>query len=707
VNLTPWIRRRAATCGLITVVVSSILVATATTASSESLFTAPAQLAAGRHPTDVITVDVDRDRDLDLVVVDTAANDVVVFPNQGTGTFGEPARFPVRTELLVNEPNNVTSGDFNRDGAPDLAVSHTDEEISLLFNDGRGSFVSQPDVFVGFSIRVLAGDFNGDGASDIATTGGLDADDSHNGVFVVLNDGTGRFGAPRQFAVGSTSYELASADFNRDGDADLAVTNPAEQEIVILDNNGQGIFGISQREFDPETPLSLATADVDADGDADVVATTPTTDRVWVHENSGGTLAGAFGYSTGDAPQGRIGIADVDSNGFLDLAVANGESDDVSVLLGTEVFGSYRRIENVPSGDGANAVAAGDLNGDRVADLAVANFWDGTLSIFFSTAPPLAVDAGSDGSGSEGSVITLAGSASDGTPADGASVSWAVVAQEGTDPGASCTFANRRQPTTTITCTDDGVYTARLTLTAGEASRSDTVTVTVGNAAPRLSPLGVQAPSTACIGGNRVGLSFSVQDPGTNDTVGGSIDWGDGSAPEAFSGSSFDGGHLYRPGAYTPTVTASDDDGGTATASAPAAIALLYSRSELLPPINSDGSSTFQLGRKVPVKVQVTDCEGTPVSDLRPDVDLSKVSSTVTGSLTDIAVNLAADEGDDMHFDPTSGQYVFTLATRNSQFCTSGAAMCNGADLTGGTYRLTVTDPSFAPVTATIQIRER
>ncbi|HEV3363287.1 MAG TPA: FG-GAP-like repeat-containing protein [Acidimicrobiia bacterium] len=676
-------------------------------ASAEGLFAPAVQVPVGRHLTDLIDVDVDRDSDRDLVVIDRTSNDLVVLRNQGAGTFAAFERYPVRTELGVNEPTNVSSSDFNGDGSADLAVSHVDEEVSLLFNDGTGLFITQADVFVGFSIRVLAADFNGDGAADLATTGGLDSDDSHNGVFVVLNDGRGGFGVPRQFFVGNASFELATADFDGDGDRDLAVSNPALQEIVILDNNGQGIFGTAQRMVEQGGPLWLTTADVEGDGDVDLVSANVSTDQVSVYMNFEGRFTGVLHQPTGDAPQGRIGTADFDGNGIVDLAVANGGSNDVSVFLGTDVFGNYRTLARLPAGDGANAATAADLTGDGAPEIGVANFGTGDLSIYRNTRPPLTVDAGPGGSGPEGSAIALSGSASDGSAGDGADATWSVTASTGTDAGASCAFADASQASTTVTCTDDGIYTLRLTVTAGLASRSDTTTVTVGNAVPSITaPTLSGGGSTACIAGNTVGLSFSVRDRGTNDVVTGTVDWGDGSAPEPFTGQDIQASHQYAPGRYTPTVTATDDDGGQASAVTPE-VSTLYARSDFLTPISMDGSSTFQLGRKVPVKIQVTDCQGTPVPDLHPDVDLTKLSGAVTGDLTDMAVAVSADEGDDMRFDPSSGQYVFTLATRNSPFCTTGEPMCNSTDLTAGTYRLAVTDPAFPPLDTTIQIRER
>ncbi len=205
---------------------------------------------------------------------------------------------------------------------------------------------------------------------------------------------------------------------------------------------------------------------------------------------------------------------------------------------------------------------------------------------------------------------------------------------------------------------------------------ADDVLVTVTNASPTIQGLAVSGGQTACVGGNDLRLSFTVADAGANDTHRGSIDWGDGRSPEAFTGSSFDGSHNFAAGRYTIGVRATDDDGGRAAASVPGGVSLLFDRTGFLDPVRTDGSSTFRLGRKVPVKIQVTDCQGTPVPTLHPDVDLTKIRNSVSGTATEIAIKPDADQGDDMRFDATSGQYVFTLATRNSQFCTTASAMC-------------------------------
>ena len=65
---------------------------------------------------------------------------------------------------------------------------------------------------------------------------------------------------------------------------------------------------------------------------------------------------------------------------FLDLAVANANSDNVSILLGngTGLFGT---ATNFAVGSFPVSVGVGDFNGDTILDLAVANANSNNVSI--------------------------------------------------------------------------------------------------------------------------------------------------------------------------------------------------------------------------------------------------------------------------------------------------------------------------------------
>jgi hypothetical protein len=187
--------------------------------------------------------------------------------------------------------------------------------------------------------------------------------------------------------------------------------------------------------------------------------------------------------------------------------------------------------------------------------------------ITLGNQPPV-VSAGDDVSGAEGSAIALSGSVTDDDPAP--TIHWSYAPVSGVDAGATCSFANDASPATTITCTDDGVYTA--TLTANDGTNppvSDSATVTVSNATPVVHLTSPAAGSY--LPGSSVPASASFTDAGTNDTHTCTIDWGDGTVDpgtvsESNGSGTCTGSHTYAMsagGSRTITVQVTDDDGAT------------------------------------------------------------------------------------------------------------------------------------------------
>src|SRR6185503_13489340 len=74
------------------------------------------------------------------------------------------------------------------------------------------------------------------------------------------------------FPVGSEPWDVVSADFNHDGMADLAVTNVGvnSKEISILLGRGNGTFQSERRYTTDDGPQAIAVADFDADGNTDL-----------------------------------------------------------------------------------------------------------------------------------------------------------------------------------------------------------------------------------------------------------------------------------------------------------------------------------------------------------------------------------------------------------------------------------------------------
>lgn len=179
---------------------------------------------------------------------------------------------------------------------------------------------------------------------------------------------------------------------------------------------------------------------------------------------------------------------------------------------------------------------------------------------------PPTVDAGGPYAGVEGAPMSLAGAASD-ADGDPLGVVWSFAVDAA--PGTVCLPIGLGTLTPTLTCNDDAVVTATLTVDDGvNPPVVDIATLAVGNAAPLLS---TAVPSDATVPvGTAVSVGLAFSDDGANDTHTATIDWGDGVVePGTVNGSSgtVSGSHSYaHSGTYEITVTVVDDDGAATEA---------------------------------------------------------------------------------------------------------------------------------------------
>jgi len=132
------------------------------------------QTPAGGNPTGVVIGDFNKDGNLDLAVADFIAQEVSVFLGNGDGTFQTATTYPAGAN-----PSSIVMADFNGDGNLDLATTSTPSPsnpgnlVTLLLGNGNGTF-GAPILFgVGsLAYSAVVGDFNGDGAPDIAVANG-------------------------------------------------------------------------------------------------------------------------------------------------------------------------------------------------------------------------------------------------------------------------------------------------------------------------------------------------------------------------------------------------------------------------------------------------------------------------------------------------------------------------------------------------------
>jgi hypothetical protein len=256
---------------------------------------------------------------------------VVTSLNDGHGNFLPPS-------IFVGTDANAYAGvgDVNNDGSLDLAVAQRGEQLAIYRNTGHGTFRPAKLLSVAeFPGMVIARDLNGDGWADLVTV--------HNGVYgssqtisVLLALGDGRYGHFVKYTVGQGPIEIVAADFDADGDLDLATSNNggddistfADESTTVLLNKGNGTFG-PITTYPGEainyylSEWAIEAADIDADGHIDLVVS-----------NYIGNDAGVY-YGRGDGSfdpqQVRYGL----QNGAQDMTVADFNGDGLADIAAT------------------------------------------------------------------------------------------------------------------------------------------------------------------------------------------------------------------------------------------------------------------------------------------------------------------------------------------------------------------------------------
>jgi hypothetical protein len=353
-----------------------------------------ARLATGTAPGSVEVADFNGDGKPDLGVANEQSGTVTVLLGDGKGRFAEAKGSPF---AAGRQPNDIAVGDFNRDGKLDLAfANHEEKHLTVLLGDGQGGFKPAPGSPVAVEVRphthgLAMGDLNGDGNPDLVTDSW-----GNDQVAVLFGDGKGGFKSGPFLAVGKHPYQrVRIADVSGDGKDDIITTNLEGDNVTILLGDGRGGFKPSAGSPFPcgDFPFSVAIGDVDGDSKADLaIVNSPssTADRrgqdgltVLLGNGTGGfkKMAGSP-FATGRVPN-RLAIGDVNGDGVGDVAVSNTESDNVTLfLMGSH--GTVASASTIAAGRRPKGIALRDLNGDGKADMVIANNGDDNIVVILS-----------------------------------------------------------------------------------------------------------------------------------------------------------------------------------------------------------------------------------------------------------------------------------------------------------------------------------
>ena len=203
----------------------------------------------------------------------------------GNPTFTQVAGSPFALPTSVSGPVAMTVADFDRDGKPDLAIvnqttlanpSVTTGNVVVLKGKGDGTFTefTGSPITVGIKpVAIASGDLDGNASADLAIVNNTD-----NTVTVLLNNGDGTFvaGPNSPLATSPNPAGIAIANFTQSGTVGIAVTSRDSNTFRVFFGITAGLFTVG---FEPpagptgSVPTAIVAAQLVSGGIPDVAIT--------------------------------------------------------------------------------------------------------------------------------------------------------------------------------------------------------------------------------------------------------------------------------------------------------------------------------------------------------------------------------------------------------------------------------------------------
>lgn len=342
-------------------------------------------LTTGGLPSAMVASDFNGDGATDFAVVNTLDNTVSVFLGKSDHTF-------TRTDYAVGPgPVSIAVADFNMDGHPDLVVANQNcaddtcgpGSVSIFINKGDGTFLNSASYSTGMTdaVAVVVADFNGDGEPDLAVANGTYGYAGPGTVSVFLNQSDGTFRHKGDYPAGLGVGGLVAFAPGGNSAPSLAVTNftalNGVNAIVILRGAGDGSFKGPVSSYPTGLgPIAIVTADLNRDGNPDLAVANRAGNTVSVFLGKpDGTFANRVDLPVTFGPN-WLTVGDLNGDHKMDLIVSAGTSEPgggaVAVLLG-KGDGTFLPYAQYITGNNPISIVAADFNGDGYSDVAFTN----------------------------------------------------------------------------------------------------------------------------------------------------------------------------------------------------------------------------------------------------------------------------------------------------------------------------------------------
>jgi VCBS repeat-containing protein len=351
--------------------------------------------ATGAIPHDVVTADFNGDDRLDLAVANNGSGTVSVLLGNGDGTFQAQTQYTIGSGAPW-----IVGDDLDGDDIFDLAVTDGSGQISLMFGNGDGTFQTPVSLPIPANVQTI-GDFDGDGHLDIVNFGAE--------VVIYYGNGAGEFVAGGTISIPGQINSLSIADLDGDGSVDVVTSDLEGNTVSVLLRQTEDFATLGEiADGAPEENVAMHVASgTQAFVDVDLSDTHTVSVTAVSGGHRGELTAIVSDTATGDghgAVDWTFSVADADldnlaagetleqvyaitiDDGHGGLATRNVtvtlEGVNDAPVFGTRDDPFQISVEQVLGGP--QEVAAGDVDGDGLADLVTANNYGGSISVLIN-----------------------------------------------------------------------------------------------------------------------------------------------------------------------------------------------------------------------------------------------------------------------------------------------------------------------------------
>ncbi len=293
-------------------------------------------------PKALVCVDLNNDGADDLALA--GRDSIYIVLQKKDGSLAEPVKYPVSAQTL-----SLQAGDLNGDSINDqiLVTSDADKPVHVRFGLQTGQLGPQVQFFIERPFAFRLGDLDGEGGDEVLTIEGTSgrlvcykfaSEKSQDADWPILF-------YPLASGEGNTKRDLVVGDFDGDGPADVAISDPGAAELIFY-RQVEGL-GLAEPVRFPAFAdiVSLSAADIDNDGKSEVAILSAKEKVIGLSRFEGDRLSFPKPLALTGEPA-AMELADVDDDAAADCVYVSKDANGLrSLRVCYSVAGAGKDIE--------------------------------------------------------------------------------------------------------------------------------------------------------------------------------------------------------------------------------------------------------------------------------------------------------------------------------------------------------------------------